>query len=458
MGDRRMTRSEQALILMSRNDIISTESLNALWGRDYGAETLRELQERGYATTIKIQFTAGAKSRKYSRTCFAITQKGIDFLRARGYDTSLLFDDYAPESSYAPRKKASPPKTAARLLKETTANIFFTQHGAITLPVVAAIRTSTQPKPIALASPFTDDGWYDSGAYIEDDFFDDEDIINSPDNTTPSPDRTTPAQRTSCRPTIPNLIRSQQQKENTAWGTQEIPENSIFFSARSTMRKSSRYAQEYRELSMSECSGVAATNKKAMLVYTASTDGMPWTPYSSVADTTITKAFMFNHHIPKHHMGDKASGILLVSSPSVLSTLFFNRCKRKMRTRFGAGLNALYVIPISQDGMAQVNYIMQDDLVQSKRNFVATACTSNKFTANGEPRSKSEYPLIETASGALCAYGIDMDYNQLARWYATATSEAENPKALPRKIICHDFQIPYYKAILGDSFQYITTE
>ena len=214
------------------------------------------------------------------------------------------------------------------------------------------------------------------------------------------------------------------------------------------MRKSGDYPQEYRELSMSECAGVLATAEKAVLVYTASTDGMPWNSHSATVDSKIARAFCFNHHI-LNSMGDKTRGILLASTPTVLASLFFNRSKRKMRARFGTGLTALHIVPISQDGMTFLRHIMEDDLVKYSLTLCRQMCDTGAYTANPEFHSKSEYPVIETATGTPCAYGIDMDYNYIADWYDLLSGETnrQDPPAL--KIICFKFQIPYYQAIFA---------
>lgn len=145
------------------------------------------------------------------------------------------------------------------------------------------------------------------------------------------------------------------------------------------MRKSGDYPQEYRELSMSECAGVLATAKKAALVYTASTDGMPWNAHSATADSKIARAFCFNHHI-LNNMGNKARGILLASAPSVLASLFFNRGRRKMQARFGTGLTALRIVPVSKDGMTFLCHIMEDNLVNYRRSHAEPTgkCSENE--------------------------------------------------------------------------------
>lgn len=364
-----ITKSEQALTLLLRNDIITTEPLNALWGRDYGAETLRAMVRRGWAVEIKLAFKVGTKAREYKRTCFAITQKGIDYLINK-YDLSALVGDYDSAQEYAARKTASPASSAARLLKEITANVFFAEFGAVTLPIAAAGRRAVQTQSRA-----ADAIWADAArdTDIDDSFFD----LESDYGPRPKlADNRQPAAR---KPYIPDLIRMKQKKEIATWSRGTIPKNQFYFCARSVMRKSGDYPQEYRELSMSECAGVLATAKKAALVYTASTDGMPWNAHSATADSKIARAFCFNHRI-LNSMGDKATGILLASAPSVLASLFFNRSKRKMQARFGTGLTALHIVPISKDGMTFLCHIMEDNLVNYRRSHAEPTgkCSENE--------------------------------------------------------------------------------
>lgn len=144
MGKSYPTKSELALIFMVKNDFITAEVLNAMWGRDYGSETLRDMARRGWAVEIDLLFKVGVKARAYKRTCFAITQKGIDYLDKCGYDLSVLVDDYNPIYKYAARKTAGPADAAARLLKEIMANIFFMEFDAVTLPITAAGRRTPQ--------------------------------------------------------------------------------------------------------------------------------------------------------------------------------------------------------------------------------------------------------------------------------------------------------------------------
>ena len=436
MGKSYPTKSELALIFMVKNDYITAEVLNAMWGRDYGSETLRDMARRGWAVEMDLSFKVGIKARAYKRTCFAITQKGIDYLDKCGYDLSVLVDDYNPIYKYAARKTVGPADAAARLLKEITANIFFEEFGVVTLPIAAAGRRTLQ----AASGNQADAAW---DADIDDSFFDLEaDYVPHPKPA----DNRQPVTR---RPYIPDLIRTQQKKEIATWSRGTIPENTFYFCARSVMRKSGDYPQEYRELSMSECAGVLATAKKAVLVYTASTDGMLWNSHSATADSKIARAFCFNHHI-QNSIGDKARGILLASAPSVLASLFFNRSKRKMRARFGTGLTALHVVPISQDGMTFLHHIMEDDLVKYRLTLCQRLCDTGAYTANAEFQSMSEYPVIETATDALCAYGIDMDYNYIAGWYDILSSKTNRQHSPTLKIICFEFQLPYYHAIFGD--------
>ena len=74
MGKSCPTKSELALIFMVKNDYITAEVLNAMWGRDYGSETLRDMARRGWAVEMDLSFKVGVKARAYKRTCFAITQ------------------------------------------------------------------------------------------------------------------------------------------------------------------------------------------------------------------------------------------------------------------------------------------------------------------------------------------------------------------------------------------------
>lgn len=445
-----MSGSEQALVLMTRNDIITTEVLNTLWGNGYGGEVMRYLKNKKYATEIKLQFTSGAKCRKYSRTCFAITQEGINFLIHRGYDINLLIKGYTPDEKYTARKKASPSYAAARILKETTANSFFTQYGAITLPVVAVTRTGANATPSVPDATDDDFTYLDNGNYMEDDFFEDDDFINTQAETKTS------TQASIQKQSIVSMIRLQQKTENDTWGTAPIPDNALLFITKSTMRNSSVYAQEYRELSMSECSGILASPRKAMVVYTGTSDGMSWLPNSRKADTTIIKAFMYNHKIPRNNFGTAAGGILLASSPEILSGIFFNKGKKKNKSHFGDGLNALYVLPMTQDGMSTINHLMLDDLVKQERSFIATLCSSGSFY-NNEVQSDAEFNIIEEATGALCACGIDMNFNRIVKWHSIISNEAKpaSPSSSfsspsPHKIICYRFQVPYYRAVLGE--------
>lgn len=458
-----ITKSELALIYMLRNDIITSDGLNSMWGKSYGADTLRDIEKRGWATEIKVEHRSGAKAQKYRHTCFAITQKGIEHLRKRGYNMNVLAEEYNPIKEYAPRKRANPAKAAARFLKETIANIFFTQYGAITLPIVAASRRRTQATPtgpseggdIECIQP-GDEYVYDDAFFNIDDYEDSDIAPVKVETETLTQAQTSPDGFNDLQePFIPNLILMQQKKENAVWEGATIPAEMLFFCARSTMRKSELYAHEYREVSMSECAGILATSKKTMLVYTATVDGMPWSTFSAANDTNIVKAFNFNHRAI-NSFSNKASGILLTTAPHVLASVFFNRGKRKMRARFGTGLSSLYVVPATNEGIAFVTHIMKDDLVTYARRVCEELRKTGAYIENTDVQSKSEYPLIDTASGMQCAYGIDMNFNQVAKWYDVLKSEAEMGKPLSIKIICLDFQVPLYNAIFkGTGVEYI---
>lgn len=121
-----------------------------------------------------------------------------------------------------------------------------------------------------------------------------------------------------------------------------------------------------------------------------------------------------------------------------------------MQARFGTGLTALHMVPISKDGMTFLCHIMEDDLVNYRRALCQRLCDSGAYTANTDFQSKSEYPVIETATGTLCAYGIDMDYNQIADWYDLLSGETKQQDSIALKIICFEFQLPYYHAIFAD--------
>ena len=121
-----------------------------------------------------------------------------------------------------------------------------------------------------------------------------------------------------------------------------------------------------------------------------------------------------------------------------------------MRARFGTGLTALHVVPISKDGMTFLHHIMEDDLVKYRFILCQRLCDTGAYTANAEFHSMSEYPVIETATDALCAYGIDMDYNRIAGWYDILSGKTNRQDSPTLKIICFEFQLPYYQAIFGD--------
>lgn len=460
-----ITKSELALIYMLRNDIITSDGLNSMWGRSCGADTLRDIEKRGWATEIKIEHKSGAKAQKYRHTCFAITQKGIEHLRKRGYNMNILAEEYNPIKEYTPRKRANPAKAAARFLKETIANIFFTQYGAITLPIVAANRRRTQSTPTGTGEgvdiEYTQPGdeyIYDDDAFFSIDDYEDMDIAPAKveAETSMQAQASSDSSGELQDPFIPNLILMQQKKENAVWEDAIIPAETLFFCARSAMRKSELYTHEYREVSMSECAGILATSKKTMLVYTATVDGMPWSTFSAANDTSIVKAFNFNHRAI-NSFSNKASGILLTTAPHVLASVFFNRGKRKMRARFGTGLSSLYVVPATNEGIAFITHIMKDDLVTYARRACEELCKTGAYIENPDVQSKSEYPLIETTSGIQCAYGIDMNFNQVAKWYDALKSESEMGEPLSIKIICLDFQVPLYNAIFkGTGVEYIT--
>ncbi len=458
MGNEHITKSEQALVHMLRNDIVTSDGLNSLWGKSYGGDTLRDIKRRGWATKIEIEHKVGEKARKYRYTCFAITQKGINYLYKRGYDIDAIAGDYAPIYEYRPRKRATPAKAVARLIKEIIANIFFTQYGAVTLPVAVPNRDPAQSAQLP-GGPNGEDNHDQpdkTDEYDDDEFFCVDEFSDDGIETISDSDTTERACRHS-KPFIPDLILSQQKREIKSWENAAIPGGTYLFCARSTLRKSRLFQHEYKKIAMSECAGILATSRKSVLVYTATSDGMPWNSYSAAGDTAIAKAFNFNHHI-QNSISERAEGVLLATTPSVVASVFFNRSKRKMRSRFGTGLSSLYIVPATNEGMALITHIMQDDLVNYRRHLCKRLCETGEYVENDDMQSKSEYPAIEAATGTLCAYGIDMDFNLIVRWYDILQGEAAAGLPLSIKILCFDFQVPFYNAIFKDiGVEYITT-
>lgn len=440
MHSNEMPKTTQALVYLARNDIITADGLNAVWGGSRGTDALGALCRRGAAAEIRLQTTVGEKGKRFFRTGYIITRAGMEELASSLPGMDEVLGDYRIGEQYLFKKKADPETTAVRFLKETAANVFFIAIGVKTFPLYIG---TGDPRRVAV--PEVSAG--NMGDW-EDEVFGTEEFSVRAEAVQGI---AAVGRKGESKPSMVDLRAAQCQRELAPVERGALPEGMDVFFAKSTLRRSAMFQTEYRMLSMSECSGILASGDRAFLVYTATTDGLAWGKRNANYDPKIVKAFGAVHGMRLYTAGGgKVPGILLARTPHVLASVFFDRARRKNKSRFGEGLSPLYVIPATDDGGVFIHHILHHDVRKVYYDVLHSFLDSGEYAQNTDAHSQSEYPLVEIATGALCAYGIDMKLDLLAWWYDDVCGLKNDPAAPPRKMICMESQVPYYQKIFGE--------
>ena len=195
--------------------------------------------------------------------------------------------------------------------------------------------------------------------------------------------------------------------------------------------------------------GILDSKYKSVLLYGSHEVGISWNKWQIDKDVQLLLWWIVNRGYFKY--GHKSYlppqyGLLFVKNSRHFSLLFNDRAKRLIvkDTYLGQGLDKLYIVPKTYEGIQYLRAIMtcdDDDLTEK----VIETMVSKDFSRNEKGNTKL-WPLTSN-TGMKVAVGVQMDAVQMQ----FISEEINNSKGQSYfGVICLPWQKPYYEAAIPE--------
>lgn len=204
------------------------------------------------------------------------------------------------------------------------------------------------------------------------------------------------------------------------------------------------------QLDYRRCSfcGIADSNFKSLLVYSAHDVGMKWSPW--VVDIELKLLFQWLRYKSKE---SPLSAILFVKNSQQFFSFYRDtagvRTEKQRTVLLGKGLKNFYAVPVSYTGVEYMTWLMLTDLEKVRNAAIEEALDSGVFLPSD--RGKEDvFPLIDS-DGLFTAIGTELDIRQMQKIESvlsfTNTSDFS--------VICLEWQKEYWKKIFPGITTYV---
>lgn len=190
--------------------------------------------------------------------------------------------------------------------------------------------------------------------------------------------------------------------------------------------------------------GVFVTPIMSLLLYHDEHDGFKWIPQMSEQDLGTLCAFSRYCTVYKNAVqGNLRAGILVANAASFASIITDKHKKRKPNTVIGKTFNSVYLLPLSPNGAALLNWISTNS--QSAKEAYADLAVSKKLDARPNTDGRRIAFRLVSSAGYLFD-GYEMDYRLILH---AINLKQENPN-LTFKVICFAWQEEFYRKLWPD--------
>lgn len=168
-------------------------------------------------------------------------------------------------------------------------------------------------------------------------------------------------------------------------------------------------------------------------------------------------------YVPKQPITENTYGAILVKTVHEFKSLYKRRYissqygKRKkdnkMKDPFGAFYTSFFVIPTTKDGAILISLLAIYNDAQISAELIDVLCSEECGYRINETATARAYPLVHS-DGTDTALGHLMDAQKLNNAVRTASN---NPRGSYR-LLCFDWQAPYYEAVLPENVTVVRLE
>ena len=202
-----------------------------------------------------------------------------------------------------------------------------------------------------------------------------------------------------------------------------------------------------KDPSFARYTGVLANHLKSVLVYMSSSAGIKWP--SRIVKKEIAAFTRFNSLYIGYNrvvMSVDCRALILVTNARVFENIIKDSFQlRSKRDVLGAPFSHLYVIPVTSDGVAQINWLMSKADDNDLNKHTITQATKSGLYKTNNSNCCNWCPLISNA-GEFIFIGVILDIMQLKTFIRLKNS---NPN-YKYGILCWSWQSDYYKRIFDD--------
>lgn len=194
-------------------------------------------------------------------------------------------------------------------------------------------------------------------------------------------------------------------------------------------------------------SGIVDSKKKSVLLYTAPpAGGLSWTKWRVDKEELCYRIWVKLHQ--QENLAEiRRSGscaALIFDTPKQFYNLYYNTDKTPTSKHysFGDPFAHFYILPATQDGARQLNWLMTMNDADVNRKLIRKAISGGKFSRNTE-FLVGLFPLV-SQDRVYTALGFHLD----AKIMRTIEQKARENPDQKFNVLCFDWQTAYYKIIM----------
>ena len=203
--------------------------------------------------------------------------------------------------------------------------------------------------------------------------------------------------------------------------------------------------------------GILHSRKRAALVYMVTpASQLKWSQYLQTKENRAY-AIIKRLRIGYAREDENAAGIIVFTSVDLFKYTYDELRPYAIKLleqngKYGNGVKYLWAIPYSRDGCKEMYSVMETDPSEENQRAVTQLIRTGEFRLNSE--INSELLQLCTKSGTLVAVNVHLDIKFMIQIERTVC----NVKGKRFGVACFEWQVPYYKAVLGDSVDIIVVD
>lgn len=220
-----------------------------------------------------------------------------------------------------------------------------------------------------------------------------------------------------------------------------------------------------KEVRYARFTGVLDGQLRSIFLYHAPLFDFDWSKTHSAQDKicAVQWSKVKPNYVPKQPITENTYGAILVKTVHEFKSLYKRRyissqygkrkIDNKMKDPFGAFYTSFFVIPTTKDGAILISLLAIYNDAQISAELIDVLCSEECGYRINETATARAYPLVHS-DGTDTALGHLMDAQKLNNAVRTASN---NPRGSYR-LLCFDWQAPYYEAVLPENVTVVRLE